>query len=111
MSDERYVVATVVSTHRMRYAIPVSKMETEDGVLLSMTEASVIEYVNDSVTCEEVKEFSQHFLGEQIIDTMVLDEERILKLFDKDNEYLSEWTKEQKLEFIDKWQDNWKKGV
>ena len=59
MSDERYVVATVVSTHRMRYAIPVSKMETEEGVPLSMTEASVIEYVNDSVTCEEAKEFSQ----------------------------------------------------
>ena len=32
MSDERYVVTTVISTHRMRYAIPVSALE-KDGEL------------------------------------------------------------------------------
>ena len=58
------------------------------------------EWACDSVTCEEVEEFSQKYLGEQIIDHYVVDENAIIDTFDRDNDYLKEWTREQKLEHI-----------
>jgi hypothetical protein len=39
-------------------------------------------------------------LGEQIIDHYMVDENAIIDTFDKDNGYLSEWTRDQKLEHI-----------
>lgn len=100
MSDERYVVTTVVSTHRMRYAIPVSALE-KDGELPTTAEA--ISWTNDSVTMEEVEEFSQHWMGENIVDTFVLDEERVLQLWDRDNPHVADMTKEEKLKKIHNW--------
>lgn len=102
-NDERYVVTTVVSTHRMRYLVPMSALE-EDGKVPSITEA--IEWTNDSVTMEEVKEFSQHWLGEQILDTFILDEERVLQLWDRDNPHMVEGvSKEEKLKLIHNWKE------
>jgi hypothetical protein len=57
----------------------------------------------DSVTCNEVEEFSQLWLGEQIIDVQELNEEQILELFDKDNDYLKSWSRDQKLNHIKNW--------
>lgn len=96
-NNERYVVVTATSTHRMRYCIPASQLDTDDP-------GKMIEYAKDYVTCEEVKEFSQDWIGERIVDTFILDEERVLQLFDRDNDYLKEWPKEQKLEYIHKWE-------
>ena len=105
MSDERYVVTTVISTHRMRYASPVSALE-KVGELPTIPEA--IEWTNDSVTMEEVKEFSQHWMGENIVDTFVLDEERVLQLFDRDNPHVADMTKEEKLKQIHNWKEKTK---
>ena len=112
MSDERYVMVTAVSTHRMRYCVPMSelqKLNPEGGDLFSDYQKA-IEWANDSVTAEDVKEFSQEWLGEQIVDTFILDEERALQMFDRDNDYLKEWTKEQKLKHIHDWKETWKKS-
>ena len=110
MSDERYVVVTAISTHRMRYAIPVSELQKlSPETDITDNPAIQIEWANDSVTMEEVKEFSQHHLGEQILDTFILDEKRMLTMFDRDNDYLSDWTKEKKLEHVHDWKDDWKK--
>ena len=104
--DERYVIATVTSTFRQRYCVPVSKLqELNTDIDITDSPARQVEWLNDSVTCEEVKEFSQHWLGETIVDTFILDEERILQLFDRDNQYLSGWTKEKKLEWIHDWKE------
>ena len=65
--NELYVVTTVVSTHRMRYAIPISAMSEEGDMPLNTDQA--ITYIEDSVTMEEVEEFSQHWMGENIVDT------------------------------------------
>ena len=97
MSDERYVVTTVISTHRLRYAIPMSEL-AEEGVMPTIAEA--ISWTNDSVTMEEVEEFSQHWMGENIVDTFVLDEERVIQLFDRDNPHVADKTKEEKLKQI-----------
>lgn len=108
MSDERYVVVTAVSTFRERYAIPVSELQKlNPNVDITDDIPRQIEWANDSVAMEEIKEFSQEHLGEQILDTFILDEERTLQLFDRDNDYLSGWTKEKKLEWIHDWKENY----
>jgi len=45
-------------------------------------------------------------LGETILDTFVLDEERMLALFDRDNDYLKGWSEEQKLKYVHNWKEN-----
>jgi hypothetical protein len=59
-----------------------------------------IEWANDIVSLEECEEFSQEHMGEYIVDTVEMNEADMLDLFDKDNECLSEWTKDQKIELV-----------
>ena len=100
--NELYVVTTVVSTHRMRYAIPISAMSEEGDMPLPTDQA--INYIQDSVTMEEVKEFSQHWMGESIVDTFVLDKERVLNLYKRDNPHVVEvMTDQQILDRIADW--------
>ena len=99
MSEEKYAIVTAVSTFRMRYCIPVSELQKMNpGVLVEAEQ-----WAEDSVTMNEAEEFSQLHLGETIIDTMVVDEETMLSLFDKDNSYLSGWTREKKIDFVRNW--------
>lgn len=102
MSDkEQYVVVTAISTHRMRYVVPMSELQKMN------TDYQVDpKWALDAVTMQEVKEFSQHHIGEQITDMFVMGEEEVLDLFDKDNEYASSWSKEYKLAWIQHWEEN-----
>ena len=105
-NEEKYVVVTTTSTFRQRYCIPVSKLqEMNSTVSLKDHPEQIVPWAEDSVTSEDVKEFSQKWLGETILDTFILDEERVLMMFDRDNGYLSKWKKEQKLDFIDDWKE------
>ena len=91
-----YVVVTCISSYRMRYVMhkdDLQKLNTEKQV-------NGIEWAEDTVTMEECGEFSQKHMGEYIIDTVKMNEKDILELFDKDNDYLSGWTKDQKLEWV-----------
>jgi len=101
MSEETYAMVTVISTHRMRYAVPVSELQK----LNPTVPVNAVEWAMDLVTEERVSEFSQKWLGEQIVDAEVLTEDEVLKLFDKDNDYLKDWTLEKKLSHIRKWED------
>jgi hypothetical protein len=96
--SNKYAIVTAVSSYRMRYAIPI-----EDLKNLNKEAQVELEWAAYAVTCEEVEEFSQQWLGEQIIDVQELDEEQTLELFDKDNEYLRGWSKDQKLDYIKNW--------
>lgn len=93
--NELYVVTTVVSTHRMRYAIPISAMSEEGDMPLPTDQA--IDWIQDSVTMEEVEEFSQHWMGESIVDTFVLDKERVLNLYKRDNPHVVELMDDEKI--------------
>jgi hypothetical protein len=97
-----YAVVTTVQTFRHRYVIPMDKLQALN------TDATVdLAWALDCVTCEEVKEFSQLHVGEQILDSKIVDEEEVLKLFDSDNDYLTSWTKDHKLEWInDCWESH-----
>lgn len=106
MSDEKYVVVTTTSTFRERYVVPVSELQKLNTDIDIMNDpAKQIEWANDSVTMEEVKEFSQKWLGETILDTFIVDEPRILNLFDRDNDYLKQWSVDKKLKWINNWKE------
>lgn len=94
----KYVIVTAVSTHRVRYAIPL-----EDLQKLNDDKKVEISWACDSVINHEVAEFSQEWLGEQIVDVQEFNEEQVLELFDKENAYLETWSRDQKLNNIRNW--------
>lgn len=93
--DEQYVAVTAVATFKQRYVVPMSELQASNPD--APVEAS---WALDAVTMSEVNEFSQKFLGENIVDAQVMDQEQILQLFDGDNDYLKSWSKDQKLQHI-----------
>lgn len=72
----------------------------------------VVEAEEESHACDEVvmnvghaysdefQEFSQHHVDEMISSSREISMDEYLKLFDKDNDYLKNWTVEQKTRFI-----------
>ena len=107
--EGKYAVVTVVSSFRQRYIIPTEALQelNED---FDLDEANACTWAEEEVMAEKVKEFSQHWLGESVIDVDVVDEERILQLMKKDNKYLTEgenaWTVEKQIDYARQWKDN-----
>jgi hypothetical protein len=98
MKNKDYVVVTAISSYRMRYV-----MHRDDLQKLNPLEpVNAIEWANDTVTAEECEEFSQKHMGEYIVDTVEMNKEDMLELFDKDNDYLTEWPKDQKIAMVRK---------
>ena len=95
MNNEKYVVVTAVSSFRIRYVVPMSELQKSNEELPVDPKWAL-----DGVACEDYEEFSQEHIGENIVDWTVENEDEILQRFDKENDYLAEWTKEQKLELI-----------
>jgi hypothetical protein len=99
----KYVIVTAISSYRMRYCIPVDELQ-ELNVEVPV-EGREIEWAEDCVTCDEVVEFSQKHIGETIIDSEILTEEQMLEKFDADNDYLKDWTREKKIEYVRNWKN------
>jgi len=94
MSND-YVVVTTVSQFRMRYV-----MHKDDLQKLNPdTPVNPIEWAKDTITCNECDDFSQEHLGELIIDSTTMTEDEMLELFDKDNAYLSSWSRDYKIDW------------
>ena len=90
--EKELVLVDCVSTFRMRYLVevPVGKSE----------------WALDTVTMNEAKEFSQEWIGEQILSHRVVSDKEALAVCDVDNEYCKTWTDEKKLEvFVTSWKD------
>jgi hypothetical protein len=87
MEKKLYLVETV-SMFRMRYVV----------------EAKEAEHATDEVVMrtDQITEFSQHHVDENILSVRELSRLDYLDLFDKDNDYLSSWSEEEKLRFINK---------
>jgi hypothetical protein len=74
-----------ISTFRIRYVV----------------RAASIEDAQHQVKIDgEIKEFSQKHISEEPIDVRVIDEKEYLELFNKDNDYLKSWDKNQKLRLV-----------
>jgi hypothetical protein len=67
-------------------------------------EANNASDAKDEVTMNvgELAEFSQLHIDEMITSARQIDKKEYLRLFDEDNEYLKAWSKEQKLNWINK---------
>ena len=94
VEEKDYVVVTCISSFRIRYVMHKDDLPKKHG--------TAIEWAEDTVTMEECEEFSQKHMGEYIIDTVKMNEKDMLELFDKDNDYLSKWTTDQKIAMVRK---------
>jgi hypothetical protein len=81
----KYLVETI-DMFRMRYVV----------------ECDSLEHAKDVVTMKETEEFSQLHLDETITSTRVIDDTEYLRIFDEDNDYLKEWSEEQKFNCVHK---------
>lgn len=98
---KRYVIVTAISTHRMRYCIPVDELQKLNPSV--PIEGQELQWAEDTVTCEEAGEFSQKHLGEQIVDSILVSEKEMLRQFDQDNDCLRNWSTEKKIEWVRNW--------
>lgn len=100
-----YVIVDTVSMFKQRYILPreeVQKFNEE----MKLTDKLAKQWSQESVECEEVKEFSQRWLGETVTNIDFADTEKVLKLFKDDNEQLSkEWSQAKQLDYINDWKD------
>ena len=91
----KIVLVETVSTFRHMYAVEVK-------------DENPIEYALDDVTWVatggsiEFEEFAQKHIAEDVFSYREITEDEYLKIFDKENDYLKEWTVEQKKQFIHK---------
>lgn len=89
MKKKLYLVETV-SMFRMRYVI-----EARDE---SHAQDEVVMNIHNS----EFEEFSQKHIDEVIVSSRELSQQQFLELHYKDNEYLKDWTIEQKMSCVHK---------
>ena len=82
--EKTWALVEAVHTFRMRYVVEVP--------------AEHPEYALDTVTMDGAKEFSQEFIGQQIMSHRVISEEDALKLCDVDNYYCAKWDDQKKIE-------------
>ena len=74
--------------------------------ILTIVEAREESHALDEVTeksenwSEDWKEFSQKHLGDVIISSREVNEEEIIRLFDKEHSHLSSWDRDKKLDVI-----------
>jgi hypothetical protein len=94
----KYVLVETISQHRMRYVIEVPLDHNEREY-----PCTAIQWAEDTVTMEEMKEFSQKWLGEVISSSRELTKEQVLELVNEDNDYCTgkygePWSDEKKME-------------
>ena len=88
----KFVLVETISQYRMRYVI-----EVPDNHNDGMYECSATQWAEDTVTCEEMREFSQKWVGESILSSREVSREEVLELCDIDNDYCSSWTDDHKI--------------
>ena len=97
--ETQWVLVECVSTFRNRYMVEVPVGTDQFGKDKS-------EWALDTVTMNEAKEFSQDWLGEQIVSHRIVTKEEALGLCDVDNDYAKVWNDEHKLNvFFTSWKE------
>ena len=87
----KLVLVDTVSSFRIRYVVEIPEDASE-------------EIAHDFVLNGDPKEFSEVHTKEEVVGSRVVTDKQYLKVFDSDNEYLSSWTDEMKLDkFINRW--------
>jgi hypothetical protein len=97
--ETQLVLVETIGTFRQRYMVEVPLGVDQYGKDKS-------EWALDTVTMQEAAEFSQEFLGEQIVSHRVVTRAEALEICDKDNDYASSWSEEHKVNtFFTPWKE------
>ena len=88
---KKLVMVETLSQFRIRHVV-----EVEDNIDYALDEAIMRE------EDPNFKEFSQQHLGITIFDHYEISKKEYLKMFDKENSYLKDFTKKQKLNYINR---------
>lgn len=100
--ENKYVLVETISTFRHRYMLRFDELQKLNEEI-ELNDINAIEWANDTITCEEAEEFSQLHVGELITDTRIIDgDDAMIEMFDRDNDYLREWSRDQKIEYVRK---------
>lgn len=97
--ETQWVLVEAVSTFRTRYMVEVPVGTDDFGKDKSL-------WALDTVTMNDAKEFSQEYLGEQIVSHRVVSYDEALALSDIDNDYTKSWDNDHKANtFFTAWQE------
>ena len=91
-----YVVVTTISSFVHRYVMHKDDLQK----LNPAVDVDPFVWAKDAVTCSECEEVSQKHLGETIISTEMISEKKMINFFDQENDYLKNWTKDQKVKYV-----------
>ena len=69
---DRYVVLTAVSSFRQRYAVPVSEVQKWNEEM-KLTDTLAQQWAQEAVEAEELNEFSQKWIGEEVYDINIVE--------------------------------------
>jgi hypothetical protein len=93
--NKKYAVVTTVSSFYHYYVVPLDQLQALN------TEVPVDkQWLEDMIVCEEVEELSQKHIGEQILESYIVDEDKMIEMFDSNNSYLAGWSREQKIDYV-----------
>jgi len=89
----KIVLVETVSIFRHMYAVEV---RDEDPIEHALDDV----VMNAASTVNGLEDFAQKHVAEDIFSYREITEEEYIKIFDKENDYLKDWTAEQKKRYI-----------
>ena len=89
----KIVLVETISTFRHVYAVRLPDDEPNENAIDDVV-------WNADLIDSSLSEVSQNHIGEDIFSHRVVTEDQYIELFDRENDYLKEWPREKKLEFI-----------
>lgn len=87
MSEKKIFIVETISQHRLLYAVKAESREEAESFVLN-------------TSAEEIKEMGQNHVGESVFCSYDVTEEGYIENFDDINDYLKEWSLENKLKYI-----------
>ena len=87
MSEKKIFIVETISQHRLLYAIKAETREEAERFVLN-------------ASAEEIKEMGQNHIGESVFCSYDVNEEGYIETFDDINDYLKDWSTDQKLKYI-----------
>ena len=92
----KIVLVETVSTFRHVYAVRLPDDEPNENAVDDVVWKALAWDVIDP----PIKEVTQKHISEEIFSHRVVTEDEYIELFDRENDYLKDWPREKKLEFI-----------
>jgi len=87
VSEKKIFIVETISQHRLLYAIKAETREEAESFVLN-------------ASAEEIKEMGQNHIGESVFCSYDVNEEGYIETFDDINDYLKDWSTDQKLKYI-----------